>query len=203
MRSNLFVIAALTLASCSHNTAVQPESSVQQTPPQLTREQIQQNVKEAGTPSAGHAVLKQLEGNWKVESKLWIDPEGQPEVSKGKASNKMILGGRYLTSTFKGTMMGKPFEGQSLTGYDNVSKKYFSTWVDSMNTGLFKSEGSANADNSQITLDSTFTCPVTRAPLHTEERLTIVDKNHYKFESFIVRGEKHDRNMEIDYTRAK
>ena len=45
------------------------------------------------------------------------------------------MGGRYLHGMFKGTAMGQPFEGASVSGYDNTKKKYFNVWVDSMSTG--------------------------------------------------------------------
>ncbi len=197
------VLASIILASCSSKGAAKPEQEAKTSAPPLTQEQIETNLKEASTPAANHAVLKKLTGNWNAETKFWVDPAGQPEVSKGKAVNKMILGDRYLSSSFKGKAMGKPFEGQSVIGYDNVSKKYFSTWIDTMNTGLFKSEGTANQDNTEITLNSSFTCPMTREPLQSEEKLTIIDKNHYKYEAFMVGGGKHDKAMEISYTRSR
>jgi hypothetical protein len=35
--------------------------------------------------------------------------------------------------------MGMPFEGLGYTGYDNVKKQYFGTWIDSMSTGIMTS----------------------------------------------------------------
>ena len=34
-------------------------------------------------------------------------------------------------------MMGMPFEGIGRTGYDNVTGKYWSTWIDNMSTGCY------------------------------------------------------------------
>ncbi|MCK7481868.1 MAG: DUF1579 domain-containing protein [Candidatus Moduliflexus flocculans] len=36
----------------------------------------------------------------------------------------MILGGRYVRLTYKGEMMGQPFEGLQISGYDNITKAY-------------------------------------------------------------------------------
>ena len=48
----------------------------------------------------------------------------------------MILGGRYLEQRYEGTMMGQPFSGIGVTGFDNYKKKFVSTWVDSMGTAI-------------------------------------------------------------------
>ena len=42
-------------------------------------------------------------------------------------------------------MMGMPFTGHGMRGYDNVSGKYWSTWNDSMSTGMMVSEGTCDA----------------------------------------------------------
>ena len=51
-------------------------------------------------------------------------------------------------------MMGQPFTGIGVTGYDNHAKKYLSTWIDSMGTGIFSMEGTASMDGETITLNS-------------------------------------------------
>ena len=45
-----------------------------------------------------------------------------------------------LATSFKSTMMGQPFQGRGLAGYDPSKKKYVSTWVDTMSTGLMLGE---------------------------------------------------------------
>jgi hypothetical protein len=55
-------------------------------------------------------------------------------------TNTMILGGRYQQSMIKGNMMGMPFEGMGLLGYDNAQKLFYSTWVDNMGTGCYDYE---------------------------------------------------------------
>ena len=53
-------------------------------------------------------------------------------------------------------MMGKTFEGVGLTGYDNQTKKYTSTWMDSMSTTLHVMEGASGDDNT-ITQEGRYT----------------------------------------------
>jgi hypothetical protein len=67
-------------------------------------------------------------------------------VSEGKAERKMILGGRVLHEHAKSEFMGQPFEGIGLTGYDNVTERYWSTWIDNVSTGLSVTHGQWNED---------------------------------------------------------
>ena len=204
MKSKAILVALLFLTSCATRSSANPQSTEggsKTDKPQLSQEQIQQNMKEAGATTEQHSALKRMIGSWNVEAKFWMDPNGKPEVSKGKAVNKSILGDRFIESSYKGKMMGQNFEGRGFVGYDTVAKKYFSTWIDSLNTGLFESRGVANADNTKITFNADFTCPATRSQMQTEEVVTFVDNNHYTYESFEVTGGKRIKHMELNYSK--
>jgi hypothetical protein len=58
----------------------------------------------------------------------------------------MTLGGRVLVERVKSQMMGSEFEGFGMTGFDNVSGKYWGTWNDNMGTGLMISDGTCAED---------------------------------------------------------
>ena len=45
------------------------------------------------------------------------------EKSSGTMHNEMILGDRFLKQEYEGTMMGMPFHGGGLVGYDNVNQR--------------------------------------------------------------------------------
>ena len=96
-----------------------------------------------------------MEGSWKTRTKSWLSPGEPPVKSEGHCEQKMILGGRFLHQEFNGDMMGAPFVGIGVNGYDNHTQKYVSTWMDSMATGLYYFEGQADAEGKTITQ----TCP--------------------------------------------
>ena len=50
---------------------------------------------------------------------------------------KMLLDGRFLQQEFTGEMMGQPFSGVGINAYDNLRKRYVTTWIDTMGTGIF------------------------------------------------------------------
>jgi hypothetical protein len=56
--------------------------------------------------------------------------------------------------------MGMPFTGHGMTGYDNVTGKYWSTWMDSMSTGLMVSEGSCDDGGKNCTFTGSYNDPI-------------------------------------------
>ena len=58
----------------------------------------------------------------------------------------MILDGHYLQDTETGVMMGAPYTGISIAGFDNGAKKLVTTWISSATTSIFYAEGTASAD---------------------------------------------------------
>ena len=65
---------------------------------------------------------------------------------------KMLLDGRFLHQEFTSQMMGQPFSGDWDRRIRQHSKKYVTTWMDTMGTGFFHMEGTASADGKTITL---------------------------------------------------
>ena len=168
---------------------------------EMSQEQIAEKMKFAGTPGEPHALLSKLAGTWNTEGTFWMNPNQEPISSPGTAVNKEILGGRYLETSYVGKFMGNDFKGQGLLGYDNVSGRYFSTWIDSMSTGLFRAKGRATGGN-KIVFNSRTTCPMSGAKLNVREVITFIDKDHYSYESFNIDKGKRHKQMKILYTRA-
>ncbi len=100
---------------------------------------------QAGTPGAPHAALALAAGSYDVKLKSWYEAGGEPVEETGTATRQMILGGRVLVESLDASMMGAPFTGHGMSGYDNVSGKYWSTWMDNFSTGLMVSHGTCNA----------------------------------------------------------
>jgi hypothetical protein len=120
---------------------------------------------------------------------------------KGTATRKMALDGRMLVEDFSGSMMGQPFTGQGTRGFDNVSGKHWSTWMDSMSTGLMVSEGTCDKKNA-CTYKGSWNDAVTKKPKSV--RMTSKWTNA-KTEVFEMFGEDKDgkemKMMEITYKK--
>src|SRR5262245_21579950 len=93
------------------------------------------------TPGDMHKMLAKGAGSWKAKTTFWMAPGAEPVVSDATFTGEMILGGRYLMSKYSGNMMGMPFEGIAIEGYDNAGKMFVSTWVDNMGTGIMNMQG--------------------------------------------------------------
>ena len=114
--------------------------------PEMTPEQKaeMEAYQKAGTPGPQHEALAKQAGSYDMVVKSWHGP-GEPTVEKGSATRTLALGGRVLVEEVSSTMHGQPFTGHGMFGFDNVTEKYWSTWNDSMSTGIMTSEGTCDA----------------------------------------------------------
>lgn len=130
-----------------------------------------------------HEFLARLEGTWVCTLQSYMAP-GEPEVSYGLSEYRMVLGGRFLLQTFRGTAMGQPFEGMGLTGFDNVQKKVVGFWVDSMGTGFMTSEGSVDLEKGTLSTRSTHVSPLTGRPEVSREELAFENPDAFTFRMY-------------------
>ena len=196
----LLVVFALLMNGASMALAQETEGKAKDNP--MMNEEMKAKMEAYATPNENHAILKALEGKWKAEVKMWMDPAAEPEVSEGTAESTMILGGRYLEQQYSGTAMGQPFEGRGLIGYDNLRKEYRSVWADNMSTGVMVSSGSYDATAKTITEKGTMSCPIMQGDRDYRAVTTFIDKDHYTYESFMAGEDGTEmKTMLITYTR--
>lgn len=161
--------------------------------------EILKKAEAAGAPGPGHKALEHYVGNWKCDVKCWMDPKGQPEQSQGTAKVSLSMGGRYLQEEFEGQIMGRPFNGRSFLGFNNIKQTYESVWFDDMNTAMFTSEG--KGDSKAITLEGETSCPATgRVDIPMKMILRVNGPNKHTFEMFDC-SQGNAKTMEITYTR--
>ena len=155
----------------------------------------------AGTPGAPHKKLAATVGKYDVTMKSWQDPKAPPMEDKGTATRAMALDGRVLVEQFSGTMMGTPFTGHGMTGYDNVSNKYWSTWNDSMSTGLMVSDGTCDAQDN-CTFTGSWNDPVTKGKVNARMTTKWTSPTVQVFEMYAPGPDgKEAKMMELTYTK--
>ena len=153
------------------------------------------------TPGEPHKQLASLAGSWTTKTKEWMEPGKPPTESAGSAEMKTLLDGRFLQQEFTGDMMGHPYSGIGTTGYDNLRKRYVSTWIDSMGTGVFVMEGTASPDGKTITLKGQH-AELGGGQMSHRAVWKIVDANSQTFDMYGThKGGKEMKMMEITYTR--
>ncbi len=154
-----------------------------------------------GTPGDFHKLLAKLEGTWTTRTRGWL--EGKPAMeSTGTCEQKLVLDGHYLQQFYTGDMMGVPFSGINLLGYNNHTKKYESVWLDSMSTAIYFFVGTGSADGRTITQECSYDDPV-KGPAVWRSVTRIKDDNTLEFAMFIIpKGGKEEKMMEMTVTRT-
>ena len=149
-----------------------------------------------------HKAMERFAGEWDAEVTTTM-PDGSQLKSKGKQTAKMILGGKFLETVFEGSMMGKPFSGRGLMAYDNLKKKYVSTWADSMTTGILVFVGDPPADGKVYTSTAEQATPDGRTE-KWREVTTVHDDKSYTFDMYVATPDGKDfKMMSIKYTKVK
>ena len=153
-------------------------------------------------PGEPHKLFAAIAGSYTTHTKEWMEPGKPPTEADGTAESKMLLDGRFLYQEYHGSMMGQPFHGIGIDGYDNMTKKYVTAWIDSMGTGIFIMEGTASADGKTITLKGSHPEPGGGKMSHRAV-WKIQDANKQIFEMYGTHGHggKEMKFLEIVYTR--
>jgi len=169
----------------------------------MDRDAMMNLYKKLGTPGVPHRLLASMAGSWSTKIRNWCEPGKPPRESSGSSEQKMILDGRFLQQEFTGEMMGSPFTGIGVTGYDNHTQKYVSTWIDSMSTAILYFEGTAGSDGKTITQEACYDNPV-KGPMKWRSVTRIVDDHTHFFEMYSTdTSGREEKMMEITYSRRR
>jgi len=171
--------------------------------PQMTPEQKaeMEAYMKAGTPGAPHQMLAATSGKYDLKIKSWHEPGGPAMEDTGTATRTMMLDGRVLVEEVKSSMMGMPFTGHAMTGYDNVSAKYWSTWTDSMSTGVMVSEGTCDAQK-VCSFTGSWNDPIKKGPVTARMTSRWTNPTTEIFEMYGPgKDGKEMKMMQITYTK--
>jgi len=196
-----FIIAPLTCLSLMITITLVLAAEDKKSDKQMDHQARMEVYQKLATPGEPHKLLTSQAGSWTTKTKSWMDPEKPPMESTGNCEDKVLLGGRFLQQECTGEMMGQPYTGIGTHGYDNLTKKYLTTWIDSMGTAIFFMEGTASGDGKTITLYGRHKDPMGGIMTHRAV-WKFIDQNTQTFEMY---GPEKDGNemkmMEITYTR--
>src|SRR5437667_3775394 len=192
--------------------ATSPAAAVSATGGQPNPQEMMKQMMEMSKLNENHKLLVDMNGNWNYTIKFWMnpDPNAPPQQSKGTATRKSIMGGRYSVMDVTGKMQmpgedGKlkdvQFKGMGIEGYDNVKKKFVASWIDNMGTGVQFSEGTYDPAIKTFTYTSEIEMmPGMKTPVREVVKAT--DNDHMILEWYENRGGQEKKTMEINYTRA-
>jgi len=145
-----------------------------------------------------HELLQRDVGTWDATVKCAMP--GQPEsTEQGTETVVATCCGRWLWTNFQGRMMGQPFEGHGILGYDLTAKKYIAIWIDSMSPTAAVTKGTFNEATKAYSLAGECICPEGK-PMKMSETVTWKgDDTKVAQMQFTVEGQTS--TMQIDYKR--
>ena len=153
------------------------------------------------TPGTVHQSFAKMTGNWTAVITNYMN--GQEMKSDGTASYEMILGGRYLKSTFKSSVMGMPMEGFGVDGYDNATQEYLSAWMDNFGTGIMYLKGKMDEATKSVIYNGTSVDPITGKDIPVKTITKNIDDDHSTMEMYMITDGKEVKSMHVEYTRVK
>lgn len=171
--------------------------------PAMTPEQqkMMETYMRAAAPGPEHERLAKMAGTWKLVITDYSGPT--PADDEGTAVYTVGLGGRVLTQSVTSSMNGMPFQGMGIEGYDNVGKKYWSVWNDSLSTGPMIAWGTCDGAGS-CSYEGSVNDPMTGKP--AKVRMTLradgADRRIFEFYGTGPDG-KEAQMMRIVYTRQQ
>jgi len=164
---------------------------------------------ELAKPGENHKLLQDGVGSWTYVVKWWMSPDAPPNESKGVSVARAAMDGRYVitehTSKMQmpgqdGKMMDMEFKGMAVEGYDNAKKKFVSTWIDNMGTGIMHMEGTYDSATKTLTYTGEYEMmPGTKTKMR--QTIKLADKDHRLYEFYEDRGGKEVKTMELTYAR--
>jgi len=164
----------------------------------------------AAMPGKMQALLSSEAGAWQGKQTMWMAPgapEAPPMTSDVTATIEPVMDGRYTKLEVHGEMPGMgPFHGMGLYGFDNVSQKFVSTWLDSHSTGMMTGTGELSSDGKQINWTFNYNCPINKKPAVMRQTETVGGGNTKVLEMFGVDpkgggGGKEFKMMHIEMTK--
>jgi hypothetical protein len=153
--------------------------------------------------SEEHQVLQLDVGTWKAAGKLFTPGVDEPTEFEGVETNQMV-GSMWLKSDFKGDFFGTEFVGHAVGGYDPSTKKYVSSWVDSMNPYAMHMQGTYDKAKKTMTMETSGKDPAgnpTKGKSVVEYR-----QDGSRMMTMYTQAEGADemtKMMEIHYTKIK
>lgn len=153
-------------------------------------------VLQRGMPGPGHAVLKPLEGTFRVEMSVYMvvgTPE-HPAVSTDLICRRRWVGdGRFLEDVTEGTFAGSHYFREGLLGFSNVDQRYEWVTVDGTNANMmiYRAED-GSGPRMPIQLSGVFTDQgwlgenVVGKPVHMRTVITVESNDRHVFELFFT-----------------
>jgi len=199
----VYLSAVIALVALGHALAVSEEDPMQPSPERMKR------IQEITSPGKQHEAMKYFLGRWEVRARLSMPSpagvkESPPETMV--STFEWVIPGRWMSESLEGSLMGHPYRGYLIHGYDNHTKNHVSCGVSNMDTAMNLFRGVQVDPADQVStqygtinewMDDTFNKPV-------KVVVRRVDDDHFDTEIWDLQiGEQGHPVLKFHYTRSK
>ncbi len=156
-------------------------------------------------PQPEHTWLEQFLGEWDTTLRVTMAPDAPPMESKGRATVRWLLEGRWLLLESEGSMMGMPMKTATILGYDAFKKKFVSSMCNSFDPFLLQAEGMKDRTGQALNLwgpmDEYLTGERDK-PVRYTWRIVSPDKLVLEVHDLAI-GEPNTKVVEVEHARRK
>jgi Protein of unknown function (DUF1579) len=197
---SLLALSLILLAVCG---AALAQDKAKEQPMGMSHPDMQA-MEKSMSPGEQHKQLARMAGDWTFTNKAWMAPGQPPMESSGTMHADVLMGGRYVEHHWKGSFMNMPFEGRGTEAYDNITKQYVNTWIDTMGTGIMTMTGTCEDAGKKCTYNGMTSDPMAGKAVPMREVITWLDADTFTNEMFgNDPSGKEMKWMEITAKRAK
>ena len=156
-------------------------------------------------PGQAHKHLHYYVGTWNTVTKVWMGGPGTtPTASTGTSTFKSVLDGNWVMEEHAGSMMGMPYQGIGMMGYDNYKKLYVGTWFSNMGTEMLQMAGARDPKTGTVTMYGAMDEPQLGVHGRMVKYVTTpTDDDHFTFGIIDLHAGDDHKVIEINYTRRK
>ncbi len=207
-KSWIAVIAVgVCVAATSHLLSQDKAEEAQEGMPEMSAEDMahMQEYMKLMQPGEAHKHLHNYVGVWDTVSRIWMGGPGtQAMESTGTSTFTSVLGGRWVMEEHTGTMMGMPYLGKGMMGYDNYKNLYVGTWYSNMSTEMLQMVGGRHPKTGVVTMYGVMDEP--QLSVHGRTIKYVIkqtDDDHFTFEIIDLHASDDYKVIELNYTRRK
>ena len=211
MRATKFWIGVIAVGVCiSATSLVLSQDTGDKAPegtPAMSAEEMahMQEYMKLMQPGEAHKHLQYYIGTWDTATNIWMGGPGTPPMaSTGTSIFKSVLDGRWVKEEHSGSMMGMPYKGMGMMGYDNYKNLYVGTWFSNMGTEMLQMAGARHPKTGVVTMYGAMDEPKLGVHARTVKYVTTpTDDDHFTFTIIDLHAGDDYKVIEITYTRKE
>lgn len=152
-------------------------------------------------PDAYHAALTRMAGTWDVRIATWENAGANPVRGEAEADITLTLGERFLEETLSGRLHGIDFQAHGLIGYNDVTHRVETVWVDNRSNAMNRLTGSVTLPGDEFRLKGSGVVAGARRAVDLHQDIRIISADEFAVTLYSHRDGKDVKIMERVYSR--